>query len=121
MTLRELLAEVSYKSVFNFIYKEFLSKQKLGRAEIMEFDIECHAFFMLLRNAPQKDPEDNKIYLTHIDNKIDVCLFNEKNDEIFSLDSVDFKDIIDMEIYKAINIDDISTLAHIIYQIKSNN
>jgi len=121
MTLRELLAEVPYKSVFNFIYKQFLSKQKLGRAEIMEFDIECHAFFMLLRNASEKDPENNKIYLTNIDGKIDVCLFNEKNDEIFSLDSMDFKDIIDMEIYKAINIDDISTLAHIIYQIKSNN
>lgn len=121
MTLRELLAEVPYKSVFNFIYKEFLFEKKLGRSEIMELDIECHAFFMLLRNASEKDPENNKIYLTNIDGKIDVCLFNEKNDEIFSLDSIDFKDIIDMEIYKAINIDDISTLAHIIYQIKSNN
>ena len=121
MTLRELLTEVSYKSVFNFIYKEFLFPQKLDHSEVMEFDIECHAFFMLLRNASEKDPENNKIYITHIDEKIDVCLFNELNDEIFSLDSVDFKHIIDMEIYKAINIDDISTLAHIIYQIKSNN
>ena len=119
MTLRDLLNTVSYKSVFNFIYKEFLCKQNLERSEIMELDIEYHAYFMLLRNSSQKNSENNKIYITHIDDKIDVCLFNEQNDEIFSLDSIDFKDIIDMEIYKAININDISTIAYILQAIKS--
>lgn len=120
MTLRDLLGEVSYKSVFNFIYKEFLKPEKLCKAEVMEQDIEYHALFMSLRNAPQKDAGDNKVYITHIDNKIDVCLFDEKKDEIFTLDSVDYKYIIDMEIYKAINLDDVSVVGNILYSLLKN-
>ena len=76
---------------------------------------------MSLRNAKQSSPEHNKIYITHISNEIDVCLFDEVKDEIFTLDSVDYKYIIDMEIYKAIEIDNLSILGYILYSIYLNN
>lgn len=119
MTLRELLEEVSYKEVFNLIYKNFLKPQKLSRAKIMDQDIEYHALFMCLMNLPHAEPQSNKIYITHINESIDVCLFDEEKDEIFPLDSMGYKYIIDMEIYKAVNIDDVSIVAHILKMIES--
>jgi len=121
MILRDLLQEFSYKSVFNFIYKNFLKAKKLPKEAVMDLDIEFHAIFMSLRNAKQSSPEHNKIYITHISNEIDVCLFDEVKDEIFTLDSVDYKYIIDMEIYKAIEIDNLSILGYILYSIYLNN
>ena len=117
MTLRELLKEVSYKEVFNLIYKNFLKPQKLSRAKIMDQDIEYHALFMCLRNLPHTEPQSNKIYITYINESIDVCLFDEEKDEIFTLDSMGYKYIIDMEIYKAIDIGQAETLAHILRAI----
>jgi hypothetical protein len=117
MTLRELLKEVSYKEVFNLIYKNFLKPQKLSRAKVMDEDIEYHALFMCLRNLSYTEPGANKIYITYINEGIDVCLFDEEKDEIFALDSMGYKYIIDMEIYKAIDIGQAETLAHILRAI----
>jgi hypothetical protein len=87
----------------------------------MDLDIEFHAIFMVLRNTQKTYPKSNKIYVTHISDEIDVCLFDEEKDEIFTLDSIDYKYIIDMEIYKAIELDDLSILGHILYTIYLNN
>lgn len=78
MTLRELLKEISYKEVFNLIYKNFLKPKNMLRSDIMDQDIEFHALFMSLRNLPEKELTNNKIYITHINEEIDVCLFDEK-------------------------------------------
>jgi len=117
MTLRELLNEVSYKEVFNLIFRTFLKLKDMSRSDIMDEDIEFHAFFMSLRNLPEKEPANNKIYITHINEEIDVCLFDEKKDEIFALDSMRYEYIIDMEIYKAVNIDNASTACYILYNL----
>ena len=117
MTLRELLNEVPYKEVFNLIFKTFLKPKDMSRPDIMDEDIEFHALFMSLRNLPQKEPANNKIYITHINEEIDVCLFDEKKDEIFALDSMGYEYIIDMEIYKAVNIDDTSAACYILYNL----
>lgn len=119
MTLRELLEEVSYKEVFNSIYKTFLKNKKFQRSKMMDLSVQFETFFNSLKDLPIVDPKDNKIYITFISENVDVCLFDEKKDEIFALDSMDYRYIIDMEVYKAVNIDDISTVAHILKAIKS--
>ena len=48
---------------------------------------------------------------------MDVCLYNEKLDELQPLDFVSWSDIIDCEIYKAIEISNNTSLAHILYEI----
>ena len=118
MTLRDLLGIVPYKEVFNCIFRELFKTSGLGREKIMDYDIEYHALFMSLRNLPKQNPNNTKIYITHVGNAIDVCLFDEGKDEIFSLDSMDYKYIIDMEVYKAIDISDKLVVAHIFNSIK---
>lgn len=119
MTLRELLKEVSYKEVFNFIHKTFLKKKNFERSKIMDFSVQYEMLFNSLKNLPMVDAKNNKIYITFINENIDICLFDEKKDEIFALDSMHYEYIIDMEVYKAINIDDVSIIGHILKIIQS--
>lgn len=121
MTLRDLLKEVSYKSAFNFIYKSFLKIENASHDKIMDHDLYFHTLFMSLRNQSYVDPKNNKIYITYIDDKIDVCLFDDQQDEIFALDSLDYKHIIDMEIYKAIDINDTEIVAHVLRAIHNKS
>ena len=48
---------------------------------------------------------------------IDVCLYDEDKDELFSMDFVDWKDLINLEIYKTIKMENFQILAHFLWQI----
>ena len=48
---------------------------------------------------------------------IEVCLFDESEDELFALDFIDWNDIIDMKVLRAVNVSDKKCLAHILWEI----
>jgi K+ transporter len=118
LTVKEILSKVSYKEVFNFIFREWLKNASLSRSEIMDQDIEYHALFMSLRNSTESASENLKIYVTHIGNTIDVCLLDQMTDEIINLNSVKYKSIANMEVFKAIKIDNVKLISYILKSIK---
>ena len=119
MTLRELINGCSFKSVFNKIqslYYEDATKEKLEGASY-----NYRKVYDLLARKPINDNDDWKIYITEKEEDgekyIDVCYYNEVNDEIFAIDFVSWSDLIDLEIYLCVDMDDITTLAHILWEI----
>ena len=119
MTVKEILSEVPYKEVFNFIFREWLRNGSLSRSEIMDQDIEYHSLFVTLRNSTEPAGENLKIYVTHVSDTIDVCLLDQINDEIINLNSVKYKSIANMEVFKAIKIDNVKLISYILKSIKN--
>ena len=121
MTLRELIKECTYKDVFNIIYKKFLQKKKCSNSKIIEYDIQYNKIFKELISLPPKPKDNLKIYLANVGPEkkidIDVCLLDELEDELFSLDFVDWSDIIDLELYDSAKITRAECLAHILWEI----
>ena len=120
MTLRDLLIECNYKSVFNNIYKKFYQQKNYTSAEIIEFDLAYSKVVHELISLPKNPKENLKIYLTSLGSAsldIDVCFFNEVEDELFSFDFVSWKDIIDMEIFNTAKMTQSETLAYILWEI----
>lgn len=119
MTLRDLLIKCNYKKVFNQIYKLFL-KGKFDKSTVSKLDIKYYGFFEYLKKTPTANPSIDKIYVTNTSGNnpvIDVCFFDKNKDELYSIDFVDWSDIIDLEIYKTLKIDDEECLAHILHEI----
>lgn len=119
MTVKEILSEVPYKEVFNFIFREWLKNGSLSRSEIMDQDIEYHSLFVTLRNSTEPAGENLKIYVTHASDTIDICLLDQINDEIINLNSVKYKSIANMEVFKAIKIDNVKLISYILKSIKN--
>ena len=118
MTLRELIKESNYKTLFNEIYRHFLQKKGYSKSEIIEQDLSYSKVFKELSSLPLKPNYNEKIYIASVgDSDIDVCLLNELEDELFSLDFMPWDDIIDMEIFKTAKISPHHCLACIIYEI----
>jgi len=120
MTLRELLKETPYKSVFNTIYKLFYQEKKYLNSKIIEADLAYSKVYETLLDLPEKEAENHKIYIAgigSISEDVDVCFLDEIEDEIYSFDFVSWSDIIDMEIFKTAKISDIECLAHILWEI----
>lgn len=120
MTLRELLKETPYKSVFNTIYKLFYQEKKYLNSKIIEADLAYSKVCKILLDLPEKKVENNKIYIAGIGSvseELDVCFLDEVEDEIYSFDFIEWRDIIDMEILKTVKISDIECLAHILWEI----
>ena len=66
MTLRELLKETPYKSVFNTIYKLFYQEKKYLNSKIIEADLAYSKVCKILLDLPEKKVENNKIYIAGI-------------------------------------------------------
>lgn len=119
MTFRELINGCSFKSVFNKIqslYYEDATKEKLEGASY-----NYRKVYDLLARKPNNDNDDWKIYITEKEEDgekyIDVCYYNEVSDEIFAIDFVSWSDLIDLEIYHCVQLDNTTTLAHILWEI----
>ena len=119
MTFRELINGCSFKSVFNKIqslYYEDATKEKLEGASY-----NYRKVYDLLARKPNNDNDDWKIYVTEKEEDgekyIDVCYYNEIQDEIYAIDFVSWSELIDLEIYLCVDMDDITTLAHILWEI----
>lgn len=118
MTLRELIDSNPYKKVFNFLYQTYFKGKPTSF--VIELDLKFYRLYSVLKKLPESQQKVIKLYLTQTvgeDAGIDVCLFHEVDDEILPLDFLSIDDIIDTEIYKALNIKDYQCLAHILYQL----
>lgn len=118
-TLRDLLTETSYKAVFNSLYKEFYQSKDYSKSDIVECDLAYHQVVKTLMALPSNPESNLKIYLASIgaDCDIDVCLFDEIEDSLFSLDFVAWEDIIDMEVFNSVKISYAESLSHILWEI----
>ena len=119
MTLRDLLNKSSFKSVFNKIHKIYYKNNKEDELEKVSYNY--RKVFDLLCQKPKNQNEDWRIYITEKeedgDKYIDVCYYNELDDEIYAIDFVSWSELIDLEIYLCVDMDDITTLAHILWEI----
>ena len=120
MTLRELLKETPYKSVFNVIYKTFYQEKKYLNSRIIEADVAYSKVYKELIDLPENNIENQKIYIANVADlaqEIDICLLNETEDELYSFDFIPWKDVIDLEILKTAKLSSVECLAHILWEM----
>ena len=121
MTLRELINDCKYKKVFNSIYKNYYVNQPYSDSEIIEIDLSYEKIFNELKDLKQVKNVENEIYLVQAgfdgEEWIDVCLYNEKDDDIFAIDFLSWREIIDCAITSSIKLSKEETLAHILWEI----
>ena len=118
MTLRQLIESNPYKKVFNFLYQTYFKGKPTSF--VIELDLKFYRLYSVLKKLPESQQKVIKLYLTQTAGEnagIDVCLFHEVDDEILPLDFLNIDDIIDTEVYKALNIKDYQCLAHILYHL----
>ena len=120
-TFRDLLLANNYKNVFNEIHRIFLKGKSVESKQ--NFDINFYnAWRELNKLKPQKE-SSLLIYLVEVpaepegETFIDVCMFDEEEDEIYSLDFMDWNDLMDMRIEKPDKMSEDECLAHILWEI----
>lgn len=121
MTLRELAKKVRFKSMFNYLYKNFYKDEGLTENQIIELSIELNRIYKKLRELPKSDIDMYKIYVTQpvgADTIIDVCLYEEGQDELVTFRELPIESIIDLEIFRALKMTDGECMAYIFRQIQ---
>lgn len=121
MTLRDLAQKVPFKSMFNHLYKEYYKHENLKDSEIIELTIFHGKIYKDLLKIPKSQKDNYKIYVTQpvgTDKIIDVCLFNEIEDELIPFNELPVKSIIDLEIFRALKMTDEECMAYIFRQIQ---
>jgi len=123
MTLRELAKKVRFKSMFNYLYKNFYKDEALTANQVTELSIELNRIYKKLRQLPKGDIDTYKIYVTQpvgADTIIDVCLFEEGRDELVTFSELPIESIIDLEIFRALKMTDGECMAYIFRQMQKN-
>ena len=123
MTLRELAKKVRFKSMFNYLYKNFYKDEGLTESQIIELSIELNKIYKKLGELPKSNIDTYKIYVTQpvgTDTIIDVCLFEEGRDELVAFSELSIESIIDLEIFRALKMTDGECMAYIFRQIQKN-
>ena len=119
MTLRELLYRKSYKNIFNIIYKTFLKDRT--QDEIVELSIKFEKAFRELKNIEQQNKTKNLVVLNKIESQeeqiIDVCFYDDKQDEHYALDFMDWGEIIDCEVVAPKKFNQTTIVAHVLWEI----
>lgn len=126
MTLQDLLKSRRFKPVFNNIYKYYLNKDNYSESKIMEMDLAFAEAFRELINTEPEPHEDivvaeSSIYLKKVhqekDIYLDVCLKSEAEDEYFSMDFLDWKCLLPLEIETRLELTDDEIAAHILWEL----
>lgn len=123
MTLRELAKKVRFKSMFNYLYKNFYKDENLTENEITELSIQLNKIYKKLRELPKSNIGIYKIYVTQpigANSIVDVCLYQESKDELVSFSDIPTESIIDLEIFRALKMTDGECMAYIFRQIQKN-
>lgn len=123
MTLRELVQKITFKTMFNYLYKEYYKDEALTEYQIMELTIELGKLYKKLLELPKSYMDIYKIYVTQpvgTDRIIDVCLYQESQDELIPFSELPIESIIDLEIFRALKMNDGECMAYIFRQIQKN-
>lgn len=130
MNIQHLVYKTSYKKVFNEIYKYYLKGHK-NDDEISNLD---QSFYLAWNNllktkhkkSEHKEINDSQIYLIEVsqdkdnfvfEDYVDVCLYDEEQDELFSIDFVPWENLIQKDIIPKINLTNEQIMAHILWEI----
>ena len=124
MTIADLLKTSNYKQIFNHLYKVYYRDKRYNTERLMDIDASYHVVFEKLKAATIPENNDLSNYKLHISNipdsdlkDIDICLYDEEKDELFSIDFLDWYKLLDLEIYKTLKIKDFEILAHFLWEI----
>jgi hypothetical protein len=124
MTISSLLKNANYKEVFNHLYKTYYRDKKYHHERLMDIDASYHMVFEKLKAAKKQENNDlsnYKLYIANIPDSdlkdIDICLYDEENDELFALDFLNWYQLLDLEIYKTLKMKDFEILAHFLWEI----
>jgi len=121
MTLRKLIQTSSYSSAFNVLRRHYYPNEQ--DEKLIEYSVTYRRVCEELMDLPSPPKSNFKIYITEKEDSlegekyIDVCLYDEENDELYGIDLTSWDELIDMEIYKATEMDNPTTLAHILWEI----
>ena len=118
-TLRSLAQKSSHSCVFDIIRKHYYKGRTVE--DLIGLSLRYRSCTQELISLPDNLGSEYKIYITEKETDkekfIDVCLYNKKEDELYALDFTDWGDLIDMEIYKAVKMNDNTALAHVLWEI----
>ena len=118
MTLRELINQCNYKSVFNIIYKSHYSKEEKGK--VLKADLSFLSAWNILSELNKNPVNECEIHLISITTDdsdiIDVCYYSSIEDEFYALDFIPWSDLIDLEVKSGIS-SPAEILAHVLWEI----
>ena len=123
MTLRDLVQKVTFKSMFNHLYKNYYKDEGLSESEVIELTIAHGKLYKKLLKFPKSYMDIYKIYVTQpagTNEIIHVCLYEDKKDELISFNELDVEQVIDLEIYRALKMTDSECMAYIFRQIQKS-
>jgi len=119
MTLRELLYRKSYKNIFNVIYKTFLKDHPQDK--VVDLSIKFEQAFRELKSVEQNNKTKNLVVLNEVENEkeqiIDVCFYDDHEDEHYALDFMDWGEIIDCEVIAPKKFNQTTIVAHVLWEI----
>jgi len=119
MTLRELLYRKSYKNIFNVIYKTFLKDH--SQDKIIDLSIKFEKAFRELKSVEQQNKTKNLVVLNEVENEeeqiIDVCFYDDHEDEHYALDFMDWGEVIECEVVAPKKLNQTTIVAHVLWEI----
>ena len=111
---RDLIKGISYKTIFNEIYKCYLKNKSVH--EITELSIEIHHLIQKIRQSKEKNNIARAVIITELeDDQYDVNFLEKESDSMLSLESLKLEHIIDLEVLAPPKLNHIEVLAHIIW------
>ena len=111
---RDLIKGISYKTIFNEIYRYYLKNKSVQ--EITELSIEIHHLIQKIRQSKEKNNIARSVIITELeDNQYDVNFLEKESDSMLSLESLKLEHIIDLEVLAPPKLNHIEILAHIIW------
>jgi hypothetical protein len=120
MTVLEYLKSNSYKSIFNYIQKEFYPSDIYKNEEIMSKDMFFHRLYLSLCSLDIEHLSKHKLYVTQFydkEEKIDICVLEEMEDALLPLDLFSCSQLLSLNVEKALKIKDSNWLAFFMYKI----
>ena len=118
MTLRELIQKSSHSAVFDIIRSCYYKGR--NNEDLTKLTLIYRRVGEELISLPYNSNSKYKLYITEKECEgekfIDVCLYNEDEDELYALDFSPWEDLIDLEIYKAVEMNNYTALAHILWE-----
>lgn len=111
---RDLIKGISYKTIFNEIYRCYLKNKSIHK--ITELSVEIHNLIQKIRQSQEKNNIARAVIITELeDDQYDVNFLEKESDSMLSLESLKLEHIIDLEVLAPPKLNRIEVLAHIIW------